>query len=234
MKSEADEIARLRQMTHYETAIYGNGFQVLAGLDEAGRGPIAGPVVAAAVIMPPDRLIPGVDDSKKLTEAARVRLAKQIKKEALDWAIGIIAPPLLDDINIYQATRLAMTSAVQALQHRPDHLIIDAMRLPALRVAQTPLIKGDSLSFLVACASILAKTERDSIMDGLDALYPGYGFRKHKGYYTPHHREALERLGPCEMHRRSFEPVKTMVGGGPVANQCGLFDKSIDEHSSSG
>lgn len=220
----SEETTRLKILMRYEKELYGQGIQYIAGLDEAGRGPIAGPVVAAAVVLPQNCMIEGVDDSKKLTKTMRDRLDAEIKKQALNWSIGIIFPPLLDDINIYQATKLAMSSAIAGLTLRPDHLIIDAVKLPEVRIPQTPLIKGDSLSISVASASILAKVERDRIMDGLEELYPGYGFAKHKGYATREHIKALMELGPCPVHRCSFEPVKSLIGGAEGADQGRLFD----------
>lgn len=220
----AEEMLRLQTLMRYENALYEEGVRYIAGLDEAGRGPLAGPVVAAAVILPSDCLLEGVDDSKKLSKKTRTTLDVEIKRKALDWSIGIVFPPLLDDINIYQATKLAMSNAIATLSLRPDHLIIDAVKLTEVRIPQTPLIKGDSLSLSVASASILAKVERDRIMDGFEELFPGYGFGQHKGYATRAHIKALMELGPCPIHRRSFEPVKSLIGGADGANQGRLFD----------
>jgi ribonuclease HII len=215
----AQEVARLKEMMRYELALYDEGVRYVAGIDEAGRGPIAGPVVAAAVIMPRDFFLAYVDDSKKLSPSLRQELAAEIKKQALAWAVGIVSVPCLDRINIYQAARLAMITSVDNLSLKPQHLIIDAVKLPELDIPQTPLIKGDSLSATVACASILAKVERDAIMEGYDDLFPGYGFARHKGYGTREHVEALVRLGPCPIHRTSFEPVKSWSGERPHADQ---------------
>lgn len=206
-------------MMRYEQDLYDEGVQYIAGIDEAGRGPIAGPVVAAAVILPQDFFLPGVDDSKKVRPSLRQELAVEIKKRALAWAVGIVSVPCLDRINIFQATKLAMTTATNNLSLKARHLIIDAVKLPELNIPQTPLIKGDSLSVSVACASILAKVERDGIMKEFDDLFPGYGFAKHKGYATREHVEALFRLGPCSIHRTSFEPVKSWSGEGYHADQ---------------
>lgn len=224
LKVSEAEINRLKALMCYEMALHQEGAQLIAGIDEAGRGPIAGPVVAAAVILPKDLLLPGVNDSKKVRPALRVELATQIKKLALGWAVSIVFPACLDEINIYQATRLAMKDAIQALPLRPQHLIIDAVRLPELSMPQTCLIKGDSLSISVACASILAKVERDHIMEGFEELYPGYGFGRHKGYTTREHVQALINLGPCPIHRRSFEPVKSWLGGAKDGSQGRLFE----------
>ncbi len=210
---------RLKAMMSYERSLFAAGVQYIAGVDEAGRGPLAGPVVAAAVILPPDFFLPEVDDSKRLKPSLREKLSLEIKKQALAWAIGIVSASCLDQINIYQATKLAMITAINNLRLRAQHLIIDAVKLPELNIPQTSLIKGDSLSLTVACASILAKVERDAIMDGYDRLFPGYGFAKHKGYGTREHLEALCRLGPCPVHRTSFEPVKSWAGERDYASQ---------------
>ncbi|MGE5398425.1 MAG: ribonuclease HII [Chitinophagales bacterium] len=222
-QNEAEEISRLKSMLRFETALYEEGVDLIAGVDEAGRGPLAGPVVAAAVIMPPGLMISGTDDSKKLTPQKRYELVPQIKQSALSWAIAQVFPPYLDHINIYQATRQAMLKAISSLSIKPQHLIIDALKLPESGISQTPLIKGDALSLSVACASILAKVERDNIMTNMEQLFPGYGFAKHKGYATKEHIAAIMRLGPSPIHRISFEPIKTIVGGYGDANQGGLF-----------
>ncbi|MGI6548949.1 MAG: ribonuclease HII [Syntrophomonadales bacterium] len=212
LKVPASEIERLKAMLRYEMDLYDTGVQYIAGIDEAGRGPLAGPVVAAAVILPRDFFVPGIDDSKRLKPSRREELSMAVKRQALAWAIGIVSVSCLDQINIYQATRVAMMIAVNNLCVKPQHLIIDAVKLPELDIPQTPLVKGDSLSQSVACASILAKVERDAMMEGYERLYPGYGFAKHKGYATREHVEALFRLGPCAIHRTSFEPIKSWPG----------------------
>lgn len=219
LKVPEAEIQRLQEMMRYEQDLYEQGVQYIAGIDEAGRGPLAGPVVAAAVILPRDFFVPGIDDSKRLKPSLREELSIEIKKSSLDWAIGIVSVPCLDQINIYQATKLAMITAVSNLSIKAQHLIIDAVKLDELGIPQTPLVKGDSLSQSVACASILAKVERDAIMEGYDELYPGYGFIKHKGYGTREHMEALFRFGPCPVHRTSFEPVKSLTGEKEYAGQ---------------
>lgn len=218
------EDCRLQNLCKYEEAIYRQGIRFIAGIDEAGRGPLAGPVVAAAVILPRDFRLPGVDDSKKLKPQVREALAVEIKRTALAWSISMVFPPYLDEINIYQATRLAMCQAVRSLALKPDHLIIDAVKLPELGIGQTPLIKGDALSISVASASILAKVERDRVMDSLEYLYPGYGFAKHKGYATREHIESLMTLGPSPVHRRSFEPVRSLLEANDYGDQGQLFE----------
>jgi ribonuclease HII len=217
------EKERIEQLKQYEYQAYKDGFQYIAGIDEAGRGPLAGPVAAGAVILPPNFYLPGVDDSKKLSPQKRRSLAGDIKRMALSWAVGFVFPPYLDKVNILNATREAMKMAVQELAFKPDLLLIDALRIPGLSMEQYPIIKGDALSISIACASILAKVERDLAMEAFDKLYPGYGFAKHKGYATKEHFTSLLKLGPCPIHRESFEPVKSMVAGGKYEVQPELF-----------
>ncbi|MGR6836589.1 ribonuclease HII [Syntrophomonas erecta] len=222
---DEQERQRLEHMKQYEYQARCEGYEYIAGLDEAGRGPIAGPVVAAVVILPQDFNLPGVNDSKQLTAARRRQLVGHIKDKALDWAAAAVYPPLLDKINIYQATVQAMQLAVNCLEIRPDCLLIDALSLKDIHIPQRAIIKGDSLSISIACASIIAKVERDQMMEGFESIYPGYGFARHKGYATRQHIEALLEKGPCPIHRVSFEPVKFMVTGGDYAEQPGLFDQ---------
>lgn len=205
---ERAESVRLREMLRYERELWGAGVRVIAGVDEAGMSPLAGPVVAAAVILPPRAQLAGVDDSKKLSPAQRERLADLIRAQAICFGVGSAEPEEIDRVNIYQAGLLAMTRAVQALQRQPEHLLIDARSLPQLSIPQTPIIRGDQLSLSIAAASILAKTDRDARMAELDARFPGYGLAKHKGYPVAAHVEALRRLGPSSIHRRSFAPVR--------------------------
>lgn len=186
---------------------------LVCGIDEAGRGPLAGPVVAAAVILDPARPIAGLNDSKKLSEKARERLAIEIREKALAWSIAEASPAEIDRINILQATFLAMRRALLALPIAPAHVRIDGNRAPSLEglgfsCTYETIVQGDANDASIAAASILAKTARDRWMESVDALYPGYGFAAHKGYGTPEHRAALARLGPCSLHRRSFEPVR--------------------------
>jgi ribonuclease HII len=223
--TERKERQRIRSLQKYEEEAYKKGFKYIVGIDEVGRGPLAGPVVAAAVVLPRKTYIAGVDDSKKLSPGKRKQLAAQIKEVALTWAVAAINPPFLDDINILNATREAMGMAVAELNPRPDFLLIDALKLPDIHIEQQSLIKGDSLSFSIACASILAKVERDASMDALELIHPGYGFSKNKGYATREHIQALMVKGPCPIHRRSFEPVKTLLSGGSYGRQPGLFDQ---------
>src|SRR5499427_7586938 len=193
--------------SRYERAARKLGWTRIAGVDEAGRGALFGPVVAAAVILNPKRRIVGLDDSKKLAPERRSELAPRIREYALAWAVAEIDAQRIDAWNIYQASRQAMTAALAQLAIRPDYLLIDAMELDVL-IEQKSLIKGDGRSVSIAAASILAKTHRDTRMDQWDAVYPGYGFAQHKGYGTPEHLEALKRLGPTPLHRYSFAPVR--------------------------
>ncbi len=191
----------------YERAAWRSGLKHVAGVDEAGRGPLAGPVVAAAVILGPNRHVKGLDDSKRLTPAQRERLFEQILERAPGLGIGIVDPQTIDRVNILEATRLAMYEALGKLTPRPDLVLIDALRLPALTVSQKPIIKGDRRSASIAAASIVAKVTRDRLMLEADARFPEYGFGRHKGYPTPEHLAALEKHGPCPIHRRTFHGV---------------------------
>jgi len=184
-------------------------------VDEAGVGPLAGPLVAAAVILPQDLRPRGLDDSKKLDEAARDRLAAEVKAGALAWAVGVSSPEEVDRLNPYQAGLLAMRRAVQGLAARPEHLLVDARRVPGVDLPQQGIVKGDARSLSIAAASVVAKTTRDALMQEAEARWPGYGFARHKGYGAPEHLEALRRLGPCPIHRRSYAPVAEVLGPGP-------------------
>jgi ribonuclease HII len=207
---------RLRKILRYEQALWTSGIVLVAGVDEAGMSPLAGPVAAAAVIFAPGTRIPGVDDSKKLDRAERDRLALVIKATALAWAIGFVEHEEIDRINIYWAGILAMRRAVEGLTTAPQHLLIDARRIKELPLPQQSIVKGDQKSISIAAASILAKTGRDARMVELDLAYPGYGFARHKGYPVKEHVAALERLGACPVHRRSFAPVRKVMGLPPL------------------
>ncbi|MBI5484313.1 MAG: ribonuclease HII [Deltaproteobacteria bacterium] len=187
------------------------GYLHIAGVDEAGRGPLAGPVTAAAVILPEGMHISGVDDSKKLTSKKREQLFDVIMSKALAVGIGTAAPEVIDRINILQATRLAMLKAVELLSPQPDYILIDGITLIDSPILQKTVIKGDSLSLSIAAASIIAKVSRDRLMVEMDTLYPGYGFAGHKGYGSASHLEAIRRLGPCPIHRLTFGGVKEHV-----------------------
>jgi ribonuclease HII len=185
----------------------------VCGVDEAGRGPWAGPVAAAAVILDPDDLPEGLDDSKRLSEARRDALAPVIREKALAYAVAFASEAEIDELNILRATGLAMRRAVEGLQLAPAHALVDGNTAFPLPCPVRPVVKGDSLSLSIAAASILAKTERDKIMVELDQIHPGYGFAKHKGYHSSEHVAALDRLGPCPAHRRSFAPIRARLAG---------------------
>jgi len=197
-------------MDAFEAPLLAVGIRFICGVDEVGRGPLAGPVVAGAVILNPADPIDGIDDSKKLTAKARERLAVQIQNRALAWATAYVWEHEIDDINIYQASRKAMILAIEKLGIRPEHILSDAMPLPGYGIPYTAIIHGDALSASIGAASIVAKVERDAFMVRMDALYPGYGFARNKGYPTPEHLDALSRLGVCPIHRRSYEPVRSV------------------------
>ena len=204
-KKRQEEEARLKKMLLLEEKYWLMGCQHVAGVDEAGRGPLAGPLVAAAVIFPPGVRIPGVDDSKKIAPKRREELCPLIKEASLAVGIGVVEPSEIDRINIYQAGLKAFALAVNALKKKPDFLLTDAYKVPGAPCPQLPLIRGDSLSFSIAAASIVAKVTRDGIMAELDQLYPRYGFSQNKGYPTREHREALKKHGPSPVHRKSFD-----------------------------
>jgi ribonuclease HII len=203
---------RLRKMLRNESALWAAGVERVAGIDEAGMSPLAGPVAAAAVVFAPGSRIPGVDDSKKLDAACRDRLAGEIKQTAAAWSVSFAEVEEIDSLNIYWASRLAMHRAIAGLSAAPEYVLIDGRRLKYLEIPQQPIVKGDAKSLTIAAASILAKTARDAFMDRLDAEYPSYGFSTHKGYPVPGHQAALKRLGASPVHRRSFAPVRAVLG----------------------
>jgi ribonuclease HII len=207
---------RLRKMLRFEQALWSGGIIHVAGVDEAGMSPLAGPVYAAAVIFRPGDRIADVDDSKKLTARERERLAAEIKATAIAWCVGSASVEEIDEINIYWAGLLAMERAVLGLVVTPQHLLIDARRLRDVPIPQERIVKGDARSLSIAAASILAKTTRDAVMRELDLQFPGYGFERHKGYPVKEHVEALARLGACVAHRRSFDPVRQALGLPPL------------------
>ncbi|MBR2783080.1 MAG: ribonuclease HII [Firmicutes bacterium] len=192
-------------MSQIEEQLRREGIELIAGVDEAGRGPLAGPVAAAAVILPPDAWLPGLNDSKKLSEKQRLELEPRIKEQAVAWNVTLIDHLTIDRINILQATKLGMRQAIAALSPAPSYLLVDGFELDGVDLPQQGLIKGDARSVSIAAASVLAKTARDRLMLEYDALYPGYGFARHKGYPTAEHKEALRRLGPCPIHRLTFK-----------------------------
>lgn len=206
-EKEAQLIAKLAEMKQYETDLSTQGFQYIAGVDEVGRGPLAGPVVAAAVILPADFSLLGINDSKQLSEAKRDMLFEIIKKEALSIGVGIIEHDMIDQVNIYEATKLAMSEALDQLNPAPDFILVDAMPLKYSE-SELSLIKGDTKSISIAAASIIAKVTRDRMMQHYDALYPGYDFANNMGYGTKKHLNGLDTIGVCPIHRLSFSPVK--------------------------
>ncbi|MGH7916430.1 MAG: ribonuclease HII [Candidatus Binataceae bacterium] len=191
----------------YERRLWRSGMQVIAGVDEAGVGPMAGPVVAAAVIFPPEVFVKGVHDSKQLQPVQRELLYGRIHEHALTVGVGVASPAEVDQLNVYWATMMASERALLALNARPDHVLVDGRQIPGLKLPQTHIVGGDRKSFCIAAASIVAKVTRDRLMIEFDARFPGYGFAQHKGYCTAEHFAALDRLGPSPIHRRSFAPV---------------------------
>jgi ribonuclease HII len=207
---------RLRKMLRFETELWASGVVHVAGVDEAGVSPLAGPVAAAAVIFAAGTRIPDVDDSKRLTAEQREELAPVIRERAVAWAVAYTEVDEIDCINVYWAGLAAMRRAVEALSPAAEHLLIDARRLRDVPLPQQPIIKGDTKSLSIAAASILAKTARDARMRALDEVYPGYGFAQHKGYPVSAHFRALRRLGACPIHRRSFAVVREVLGLPPL------------------
>lgn len=201
-RDEATEAARLAEMLEFDRSRLASG--MIAGVDEAGRGPLAGPVTAAAVVLPEDAVIDGLNDSKKLSEKRREELFDVIRDKALAYAVYSVDEKRIDEINILQATFEAMRGAVGALDVIPDLVLVDGNRSPGLELPCETVVKGDSKSMSIAAASILAKVTRDRYMRRIAEIYPGYGFEKHKGYGTKAHYEAIERLGICDIHRRTF------------------------------
>ena len=196
---------RLDVMLSHERRLWESGRSYIAGVDEVGRGPLAGPVVAAAVILPQDFDVLGIDDSKKLSPKKREELFEVIKEKALAWSVGWVGPERIDEINILEATKEAMTQAVQGLSLQPDHVLIDGnFTVRALALPQTAIVKGDANSTSIAAASILAKVTRDRYMEEMDAVYPGYAFASNKGYGTKAHYDGLKAQGPTPIHRKTF------------------------------
>jgi ribonuclease HII len=214
-KDDAEQ-ERLFQLLRFERELWENGFELVAGVDEAGIGPMAGPVVAGAAVLPRDYRLRELDDSKKLDEMTRDKLAAKIKCDAIAWAVGIAEVEEIDHLNIYHAGLLAMRRAVESLNAPPnyilpDFILVDARTIPQCPIAQRPIIRGDQLSASIAAASIIAKTTRDAMMIEIDRIYPGYGFASHKGYPTPAHFRALREFGALPIHRRSFRPVQEVL-----------------------
>ena len=209
IQKRLDEEERLEGMLAYEKECYARGIEFIAGVDEVGRGPLAGPVVAAAVILPKGSKIPGLNDSKKIPKSKHKEIYEAVLQEAIAIGIGVKDNQVIDQVNIYEATKLAMMEAIGQLDLQPQHLLIDAMKLD-LSIPQTSIIKGDANSLSIAAASIVAKVTRDQMMEDLDQLYPGYDFAQNAGYGTANHLAGLHKLGVTPIHRRSFGPVKSM------------------------
>lgn len=209
LQKQVDEDLRLEKMLAYEKELYAQGIDLIAGVDEVGRGPLAGPVVAAAVILPKACKIPGLNDSKKIPKSKHKAIYEAVLQNAIAIGIGVKDNHVIDQVNIYEATKLAMMEAIGQLDPQPQHLLIDAMRLD-LPIPQTSIIKGDANSLSIAAASIVAKVTRDQMMEEFDKEYPGYDFAKNAGYGTAKHLAGLVQLGVTPIHRRSFEPVKSM------------------------
>lgn len=209
LQKQVDEDLRLEKMLAYEKELYAQGIDLIAGVDEVGRGPLAGPVVAAAVILPKACKIPGLNDSKKIPKSKHKEIYEAVLQNAISIGIGVKDNQVIDQVNIYEATKLAMMEAIGQLEPQPQHLLIDAMKLD-LPIPQTSIIKGDANSLSIAAASIVAKVTRDQMMEEFDREYPGYDFAQNAGYGTAKHLAGLDKLGVAPIHRRSFEPIKSM------------------------
>ncbi len=227
-RSNRSEGQRLHTLLRFEIDLWAQGFSFVAGVDEAGMAPLAGPVVAGAVILPRNYKLRGLNDSKKILDhEMREELAIQIKHDAMCWSFGFAEVEEIDKINIYHAGLLAMQRAVNGLSCVPDFVLVDARKIPQCPAPQRGIIRGDALSASIAAASIIAKTTRDAHMLEMDTLYQGYGFASHKGYPTPEHCRALKELGAVPIHRRSFGRVREVLGLDPVQNE--LFADQSDE-----
>ncbi len=208
MKEKEEE--RLKKLKEMEENLHKKGFEYICGIDEAGRGPLAGPVVVASVIMPKDSKIEGVNDSKKVSEKRREKLYDEITSEAIAWGVGIIDQKEIDEINILNATKKGLTLSLKELSKKPDLILVDALeKIDTLGIPYEAIIKGDAKCYSIAAASIIAKVTRDRIMKEYDKVYPEYGFEKHKGYGTKMHIDAIKTYGICELHRKSF--VKNFI-----------------------
>ena len=218
---------RLHNLLRFEIELWAEGFNLVAGVDEAGMAPLAGPVIAAACILPRDYKLRGLNDSKQiLDETLRYELAKQIKADAIAWSVGRAEVEEIDQLNIYHAGLLAMRRAVEGLESQPDFVLVDARRIPYCTAPQRGIIKGDTLSASIAAASIIAKTTRDALMCEFDSVHPGYNFASHKGYPTPEHCRLLKELGAVPIHRRSFARVREVLGLDPI--QTEMFEEKAD------
>lgn len=223
---------RLHNLLRFEIELWQQGFNFIAGVDEAGMAPLAGPVIAAAVVLPRNYKLRGLNDSKQvLDEVFRGELAGQIKQDSLAWSVGRADVEDIDALNIYHAGLLAMKRAVEGLTSQPDFVLVDARRIPHCATPQRGIIKGDTLSASIAAASIIAKTTRDALMTEFDQVHPGYNFSAHKGYPTPEHCRLLKELGAAPIHRRSFARVREVLGLDPIQSE--LFAEKADAASGS-
>jgi ribonuclease HII len=209
---DSAERTRLDAMLNFERVLWRAGVEHIAGVDEVGMGPLAGPVIAAAVVFPPHTELHAIDDSKKLDIEQRLDAERRIRAAASGIGIGRAEVEEIDTLNIYHAGLLAMRRAVEALPTRPQHVLVDARSIPGVDVPQNCFDKGDGLDFSIAAASIIAKVHRDCLMDDLAREHPGYGFERHKGYCTPEHQDAIRRIGPCAIHRKSFTFIRELRG----------------------
>jgi len=227
-RENRSEGQRLHFLLRFEIELWSQGFGMIAGVDEAGMAPLAGPVVAGAVILPQNYKLRGLNDSKKILDPEkRDELAQQIKQDALCWSAGIAEVEEIDKINIYHAGLLAMQRAVQGLNSQPDFILVDARKIPNCQTPQRGIIRGDALSASIAAASIIAKTTRDALMLELDQVYSGYGLATHKGYPTPEHCRALKTLGALPIHRRSFARVREALGLDPIQTEMFPVEEEI-------
>ena len=211
-EKERAERLRLDSMLNFERVLWRTGIKSIAGVDEVGVGPLAGPVVAAAVVFPPGAEVAGVDDSKRLDPEQRAKMETAIRSAGAAIGIGMADVGEIDRLNIYHAALLAMRRAVEALPSTPEHILVDARTIPGVAVPQNSFFKGDGINFSIAAASIIAKTYRDRLMEELEKKYPGYGFAQHKGYSTPEHQNAIRGLGPCPVHRMSYQFIRELCG----------------------
>ncbi len=204
------EIERLNNLKQEELKLYERNIEFICGIDEAGRGPLAGPVVVGAVILPQDSFIEGVNDSKKISEKKREKIYDQIIEEAIAYSVGIVDEKTIDEINILNATKLGVKLALEGLKQKPDVIMVDALNnMDTLGIPYISVVKGDAKNYSIAAASIIAKVTRDRMMQEWDSVYPAYGFAKHKGYGTAEHIRVIKENGPCSIHRRSF--IKNFV-----------------------
>ncbi len=211
-EKERAERLRIQNMLNFERLLWKSGVRSIAGVDEVGVGPLAGPVVAAAVVFPPGTELAGIDDSKQIEPEQRTKLAAMIRQSATAVGVGLAEVSEIDHLNIYHAALLAMRRAIEVLPFRPEHLLIDARVIPDVSIPQNSFNKGDGINFSIAAASIVAKTHRDGLMEDLEREYPGYGFAQHKGYGTSEHQNAIRELGPCPIHRLSFPIIRELCG----------------------